>query len=579
MNKFNFVGGVHSDLSAKAFMVMDYGTTEGGTGHVGFICHKQPVLEQAIRGVIEENEFSELRVGSTIVSIAEDTEYVYVEYSSPDGIQRKMRAKFMVGADGKTGFTRKKYLEPKGILMEKCSQSVTLPDTMFARSCTDPGRTSYEETWVALNWQISLPTHKTHPDFPLWNLGYTPEDVFDLFFPSEFRFLCNPQRPAVCGRFGPPADRLWRFEFVVHDGEDPTAMAGPESTCKIIYPYITHPGSRYGLASPIQYPSDCIKTLRSRPFGFSARSCNKWALGRVILAGDAAHVFPPFGGQGIASGFRDASSLAWRLAVLSRNSLCVDHDRVLGAWYAERKQQLERSLAATIQNGAYVTESDPWKAFVRDWYIWAIQLIPSWKRELEKGPRKDGMIQYQYQSGMPFLPQYGGGVCFPQVYCAGLDSAQNAGRVAFTDDLIHSPTKEGLCQVVVLVDRADEIGSAVRALSGLAASSQGLVREDEATIFVHDFSAKVPVDSKMELGRRTQIARIATGQEFAADARLCKNRPAPRYYDAFRMKQEVHNKTFIIIRPDRFVYAACSNAEELQRAAKSMPQALTISPY
>jgi hypothetical protein len=440
-------------------------------------------------------------------------------------------------------------------------------------------RTSYEETWVALNWQISLPNHKSHPDFPLWNLGYTSEDVFDLFFPTEFRFLCNPRRPAVCGRFGPPADRLWRFEFVVHEGEDPVEMAGPESTSKIIYPYITHPGSRYGLPSPVRYPTDCIRTLRSRPFGFSARSCNKWALGRVILAGDAAHVFPPFGGQGIASGFRDASSLAWRLAVLSRNSQSADHERVLAAWYAERKQQLERSLAATIQNGAYVTESGPWKAFWRDWYIWALQLVPSWKRDLEKGPRKDGMIRYQFQSGMPFLPQYAGGNCFPQVYSSGLDGAQNAGQVAFTDDLIHAPIKEGLFQVVILVDRVDEVGTAVRALTGLSRLSRGLVREDEATIFVHDFKAKLPIDWKFEVGQMVQLARIATAAEFAADERLCRNRPAPKYYDAYRMKREVHGKQFVIIRPDRFVYAACSNMEELQRAVKSMPQALTISSY
>jgi hypothetical protein len=249
----------------------------------------------------------------------------------------------------------------------------------------------------------------------------------------------------------------------------------------------------------------------------------------------------------------------------------------LAAWYAERKQQLERSLAATIQNGAYVTESDPWKAFWRDWYIWALQLIPSWKRDLEKGPRKDGMIRYQYQPGMPFLPQYGGGVCFPQVYCAGLGGAPNAGRVAFTDDLIRGPTKEGLFQVVVLVDRIDEVASAVGALTGLSQLSHGIVREDEATIFVHDLKAKLPSDLKMEVDQKAQLARIATASEFAADKRLCRNRPAPKYYDAYRMKHEVHGKKFVIIRPDRFVYAACSSLKELQRVAKLIPQALTIA--
>ena len=76
-------------------------------------------------------------------------------------------------------------------------------------------RSFYDETWVALNWEILLPTEKTHPDFPLWKLGYKPQEVYNIFFPESFRFICNPERPAVCGRFGLPADRLWRFEFVV----------------------------------------------------------------------------------------------------------------------------------------------------------------------------------------------------------------------------------------------------------------------------------------------------------------------------------------------------------------------------
>ena len=144
-------------------------------------------------------------------------------------------------------------------------------------------------------------------------------DVFDLFFPDEFRFLCNPRRPAVCNRFSPTADQLWRFEFVVREGQDP--IHGGARKHEQGHPSLHHSSrSRYRLSPPVQYPTDCIRTLRSRPFCFSARSCNKWALGRVILADDAAHWFPPFGGQGTPSGFRDASSLAWRLATLSRNS-------------------------------------------------------------------------------------------------------------------------------------------------------------------------------------------------------------------------------------------------------------------
>lgn len=160
-----------------------------------------------------------------------------------------------------------------------------------------------------MNWRLTCPTPKTHPEFPLWKLGYSPEDAYDLFFPREFNFICDPSRPAVCGRFGRTEDRLWRFEFVVKKDEDPQLMATPEETRKIIFPYLKQPGRRFGLvpcyrfaefyltfgslAQDLMWPIDCIECIRSRPFSFSARSCNRWSLGRVILCGDAAHVFPP----------------------------------------------------------------------------------------------------------------------------------------------------------------------------------------------------------------------------------------------------------------------------------------------
>lgn len=99
---------------------------------------------------------------------------------------------------------------------------------------------------MAMNLKLTLPTPETHPDFPLWSQGFKPEDVYDAFFPRHFRFLCNPCRPAVCGRFGLVQDRLWRFEFVVKDGEDGATMASPEMVREIVFPYLRHPGHRYG---------------------------------------------------------------------------------------------------------------------------------------------------------------------------------------------------------------------------------------------------------------------------------------------------------------------------------------------
>lgn len=560
MGIFNFIGGVHTVLDTKPFMQLDQSTTEGGTGHVGFICHKQPALEAALRSAMASTEHSTLRVGSTLTSISEDTDWVYVTYDDKDGNEHRLRGKYLVGADGKTGFTRKKYLEPKGVEMEQVSG------------------TSYQSTWVALNWKMKLPTEKSHPDFPLWRLGYTPEEVYNLFFPTEFRFLCNPERPAVCGRFGLLADRLWRFEFEVQDGEDAMKMAEPENIEKIVYPYVKHAGKRYGLAEDVSYPHDCIEVLRSRPFWFSARSCNVWALDRVLLCGDSAHVFPPFGGQGIVSGFRDASALAWRLRLACRPGF-EGYQAAFRAWYVERKQQLERSLAATIRNGEHVTESNWLKILIRNTMLWLVQMVPSWKRRIQMGERADGMIRYKYTPGLTFLPEFGGGVCMPQVYCvpdACKDFEEEAAAVTFTDDVIFAEDKQGLLQLVVLVDSAEEALQARADLDDVDRLSDGDLLGGETTFIIQSLSPASTTNhnNKPQASEAlTDVYRIASGTVFAA-SKLNNGRPAPRYYDPYRLKKETDGKKFVILRPDRFVFAVCADKEELNRAAGQVARIL-----
>ena len=79
---------------------------------------KQPALKKHLRSVIEASKFSMLRSSCTLTSIDEDNNWVYTSYRDPAGAEKKLRAKFLVAADGKTGYARKHYLEPKGIELE-----------------------------------------------------------------------------------------------------------------------------------------------------------------------------------------------------------------------------------------------------------------------------------------------------------------------------------------------------------------------------------------------------------------------------------------------------------------------------
>jgi 2-polyprenyl-6-methoxyphenol hydroxylase-like FAD-dependent oxidoreductase len=124
MEIFNFVTGSETNLYKKPLLTMDYTTTEGGTGHVGFICHKQPAMEKAIRDRLQTLSPSEIRTESTLTGISEDDKGVTVEYTDSYGKTHKLSAPYLVGADGKTGYVRKRYLEPKGVVMEKCKEYV-----------------------------------------------------------------------------------------------------------------------------------------------------------------------------------------------------------------------------------------------------------------------------------------------------------------------------------------------------------------------------------------------------------------------------------------------------------------------
>lgn len=84
--------------------------------------HKQPVLERHLRAVILDSQFSTLRTGCILNSMREDADWVYASYLDPTGTERFVRARFLVGADGKTGFVRKHYLEPRGISMDWAEQ-------------------------------------------------------------------------------------------------------------------------------------------------------------------------------------------------------------------------------------------------------------------------------------------------------------------------------------------------------------------------------------------------------------------------------------------------------------------------
>ncbi|MEV3971418.1 bifunctional 3-(3-hydroxy-phenyl)propionate/3-hydroxycinnamic acid hydroxylase [Streptomyces sp. NPDC050698] len=162
--------------------------------------------------------------------------------------------------------------------------------------------------------------------------------------------VCDPHRPATFMRVG--EDR-YRWEFRLRDGQEPVR--------ELIAPWL-----------PASYDGD-FEVVRETQYTFRARVADRWRSGRVFLLGDAAHLTPPFIGQGLCAGLRDAYNLTWKLArVLRQDGV----ERMLDTYESERKPHARHMIRLAVATGWAMTGGQDSAAAIRRRALAAACRIP-----------------------------------------------------------------------------------------------------------------------------------------------------------------------------------------------------------
>lgn len=195
--------------------------------------------------------------------------------------------------------------------------------------------------------------------------------IIDAKKPSQpidhVEFLCDPKRPTP--HMIAPGGRQ-RWEFMLTPGENREQMERDEEIDRLLAPW-------GGIHS--------MEIERKAVYRFHARTAASFQAGRVFLVGDAAHITPPFVGQGLVSGLRDAANLAWKLAQVVHGKASSE---ILNSYDQERRPHCKAMINVARFMGKLIMPRNRFAAFVNHGTIKLIRNIP-WLRGLleEQGIR------------------------------------------------------------------------------------------------------------------------------------------------------------------------------------------------
>jgi 3-(3-hydroxy-phenyl)propionate hydroxylase len=309
----------------------------------------QPAFERALRARLAQLPSVETHLSTELLSFDAAADAVTLEVRHPHAVERHA-ARYLIGCDGGASPVRKRL-------------GIPLNDLGF------------DEPWLVVDAQVR-------------------DDVLDRLPSTQVQY-CEPQRPCTYV-VGPGRHRRW--ELMVMPGDRLSNPVTGDELWQLLSRWI-RPGE--------------AELWRAATYRFHGLVAAEWRRGRVLLAGDSAHMTPPFMAQGMVAGIRDAHNLAWKLERVVRGT---SGDALLDSYGAERRPHAEQLVHTAIALGRVICEQDPAAAAARDAALLQEQggVVKTTVRQSMTPSLADGVVA----TGSP-----GAGTLFPQPWVArGPDS-------------------------------------------------------------------------------------------------------------------------------------------------------------
>ena len=170
----------------------------------------------------------------------------------------------------------------------------------------------------------------------------------------------DPRRPYASISI---AHGIRRFEFMIHANETDEQAEDPAFLSRMLASLVPHP--------------DRVDVIRHRVYTHHSRIAGTFRRGRLLLAGDAAHLMPVWQGQGYNSGIRDAANLGWKLAAVVTG---YAEDALLDTYDVERRKHARAMIDLSTMVGRVISPTNRRVAAARDLLVRSASIVPSLKR-------------------------------------------------------------------------------------------------------------------------------------------------------------------------------------------------------